>query len=141
MFRVAHPGDSPIKRLFVGMDGPVYKPLVKAKRISRNSPEQRGYNVDYDWRVVCDPNIRRICVLALSRAFFPGLDSYSQSALLYHLARDRARGLLKNGHSAMHLGDALPNASLIGFTGRPTRYNQRSRLEFCTFLGLSSQRR
>jgi exodeoxyribonuclease X len=60
-----------------------------------------GYNVDYDWHVVGEPPLRRICVLALSRHFFPGLDSYSQAAVLYHLARHRARELLKNAHSAM----------------------------------------
>ena len=30
-----------------------------------------GYNVDYDWKVIGEPKIRRICVLALSRHFFP----------------------------------------------------------------------
>jgi exodeoxyribonuclease X len=60
-----------------------------------------GYNVDYDWRVVGEPDIRRICVMALSRHFFPRLDSYSQSAVLYHLERHRARELLKAAHSAM----------------------------------------
>jgi len=60
-----------------------------------------GYNIDYDWKVVGQPDVRRICVLALSRSIFPGLDSYSQSAVLYHLERHRARELLKNAHSAM----------------------------------------
>ena len=60
-----------------------------------------GYNIDYDWKVIREPAVKRICVLALARSLFPGLDSYSQSAVLYHLARDRARGLLKNAHSAM----------------------------------------
>ncbi|HEX3747647.1 MAG TPA: hypothetical protein VHW09_27115 [Bryobacteraceae bacterium] len=59
-----------------------------------------GYNVDYDWKVIGQPEIRRICVLALSRHFFPGLDSYSQSAVLYHVARQQARELLKGAHSA-----------------------------------------
>jgi exodeoxyribonuclease X len=59
-----------------------------------------GYNVDYDWKVIGQPDIRRICVLALSRHFFPGLDSYSQSAVLYHVARQQARELLKGAHSA-----------------------------------------
>jgi len=59
-----------------------------------------GYNVDYDWKVIGQPEIKRICVLALSRAFFPGLDSYSQSAVLYHLIRPQARELLKGAHSA-----------------------------------------
>lgn len=59
-----------------------------------------GYNIDYDWKVIGQPEIKRICVLALSRAFFPGLDSYSQSAVLYHLIRPQARELLKGAHSA-----------------------------------------
>ena len=59
-----------------------------------------GYNVDYDWKVIGQPDIKRICVLALSRSFFPGLDSYSQSAVLYHLIRPHARELLKGAHSA-----------------------------------------
>jgi exodeoxyribonuclease X len=50
---------------------------------------------------VDEPQIRRTCVMALSWSFFPGLDSYSQSVVLYHLARDRAREPLKNAHSAM----------------------------------------
>jgi exodeoxyribonuclease X len=60
-----------------------------------------GYNIDYDWKVIGQPNIRRICVMALSRHIYPGLDSYSQSAILYHLERGRARDLLKNAHSAL----------------------------------------
>ena len=59
-----------------------------------------GYNIDYDWKVIGQPDIKRICVMALSRHLFPGLDSYSQSAVLYHLERRRARDLLKNAHSA-----------------------------------------
>lgn len=60
-----------------------------------------GYNIDYDWKVIGEPQVKRICVMALSRHLLPGLDSYSQSAVLYHLARGRARDLLKNAHSAM----------------------------------------
>ena len=59
-----------------------------------------GHNIDYDWKVVGEPPIKRICVLALSRSLFPTLDSHTQSAMLYHLARHQARPLLKNAHSA-----------------------------------------
>jgi exodeoxyribonuclease X len=59
-----------------------------------------GYNIDYDWRVIGEPPIKRICVLALARSLLPGLDSYSQSAVLYHLIRAQARELLKGAHSA-----------------------------------------
>jgi exodeoxyribonuclease X len=59
-----------------------------------------GYNIDYDWGVIGQPDIKRICVMALSRYLWPGLDSYSQSAVLYHLHRPKARELLKAAHSA-----------------------------------------
>jgi exodeoxyribonuclease X len=59
-----------------------------------------GYNIDYDWKVIGQPETKRICVLALCRYLFPGLDSYSQSAMLYHLNRAKARELLKEAHSA-----------------------------------------
>jgi exodeoxyribonuclease X len=59
-----------------------------------------GHNIDYDWKVIGEPPVKRICVLALSRSLFPTLDSHSQSAMLYHLARNQARPLRKNAHSA-----------------------------------------
>jgi exodeoxyribonuclease X len=59
-----------------------------------------GYNVDYDWKVIGEPAVKRICVLALCRYLWPQLDSHSQSAMLYHLNRTRARELLRQAHSA-----------------------------------------
>lgn len=59
-----------------------------------------GFNIDYDWKVIGQPDIRRICVLALSRSFFPLLDTHTQSAMLYHFVRPVARDLLKDAHSA-----------------------------------------
>jgi len=59
-----------------------------------------GYNIDYDWTVIGQPDVKRICLLALCRHFFPSLDSHTQSALLYHFARNRARDLLTKAHSA-----------------------------------------
>jgi len=60
-----------------------------------------GHNVDYDWEVIGKPDIKRICTLALARSLLPNLDSYSQSALLYHFERSVARDKLKNAHSAL----------------------------------------
>ncbi|WP_368935116.1 3'-5' exonuclease [Alcaligenes faecalis] len=60
-----------------------------------------GHNVDYDWGVAGSPNIKRICTLALSRHLIPGLDSYSQSALIYYIDRANARERLRNAHSAL----------------------------------------
>lgn len=60
-----------------------------------------GHNIDYDWTVAGRPNIKRICTLALSRYFYPELDSHSQSAMLYFLFRDEARERLHHAHSAL----------------------------------------
>jgi len=59
-----------------------------------------GHNIDYDWNVAGNPNIKRICTLALARRTWPQLDAYSQSALFYFLERTKARDILKNAHSA-----------------------------------------
>ena len=60
-----------------------------------------GHNVDFDWQVLGQPPIKRICTLALARKVWPNLDSHSQSALLYHLDRKNAREQLRNAHSAL----------------------------------------
>jgi exodeoxyribonuclease X len=72
-----------------------------------------GHNVDYDWNAIqpwhqdCAA-VRRIDTLPLARKAWPGLDSYSQSAVLYFLADTRpellnleqAKVLLTRAHSA-----------------------------------------
>jgi exodeoxyribonuclease X len=60
-----------------------------------------GQNIDYDWKVLGKPPIKRICTKALSTWLFPGLDSYSQSALLYYCFGREAKPLLKEAHNAM----------------------------------------
>ena len=60
-----------------------------------------GHNIDYDWNIIGQPNIKRICTLALSRKIWPTLDSHTQSALFYFLSRPNAREVLKNAHSAL----------------------------------------
>ena len=60
-----------------------------------------GHNVDFDWRVIGEPDVKRICTMALSRSLFPQVDSHSLSAMCYHLFRDTARERLKDAHSAM----------------------------------------
>ena len=60
-----------------------------------------GHNVDYDWNIVGQPDIKRICTVALSRRLWPELDSHNQSALLYFVDRHNAREKLKNAHSAL----------------------------------------
>lgn len=72
-----------------------------------------GHNIDFDWQVIKGwhsdyPSLPRIDTLPLCRKAWPGLDSYSQSAVLYFLADnfenvltlDQARLLLTHAHSA-----------------------------------------
>jgi exodeoxyribonuclease X len=61
-----------------------------------------GHNVDFDWRAVGSPAVKRICTLALSRWLFPEIDSHSQTAMMYHLfPKDQARDLCQNAHNAL----------------------------------------
>lgn len=59
-----------------------------------------GHNIDFDWAAIGQPDIKRICTLALARKAWPTLDSYSQSALLYFVERAHAREKLRSAHSA-----------------------------------------
>src|SRR6185312_151297 len=60
-----------------------------------------AHSVDYDWKAIGQPNVKRICTLALSRRLWPDLDSHSLSALTYHFTdRREARELLKGAHGA-----------------------------------------
>lgn len=59
-----------------------------------------GHNVDYDWKVIGEPPVKRICTLALCRHLFPEADSHSQSAMIYLFERDQAKAMLRNAHSA-----------------------------------------
>lgn len=59
-----------------------------------------GHNIDYDWRAIGEPNVKRICTVALCRDLFPQVDSHSLAAMFYHLYRDVARARLQAAHSA-----------------------------------------
>ena len=97
-----------------------------------------GYHVDYDWKVIGQPDIKRICVLALARRCYPGLDSYAQSAVLYHVARERAREWLQNAHSALqdvqncvrilqHMVELLPGGASASWE-TVWRYSEEARI-------------
>lgn len=65
-----------------------------------------GHNVDFDWRFAGEPDIKRICTLAISRFLFPEEGSHTQSAMLYKFARRTSREAamrerLKNAHAAL----------------------------------------
>jgi exodeoxyribonuclease X len=74
-----------------------------------------GHNVDFDWRMVKEPKIPRICTLAMSRFLFPEKDSHTQSAMLYLIGRRngkeaRIRDLLRGAHAAL---DDVRNCSIL----------------------------
>lgn len=69
-----------------------------------------GHNVDYDWRVVGEPEVKRICTRALSTMLWPTADSHSQSSMIYMHYRAEARGLLRNAHAAL---DDVKNCRLL----------------------------
>lgn len=61
-----------------------------------------GHNVDFDWKALGEPPVRRIDTLALCRKFYPTVD-HSLGAMMYHLfadARQNVRTFLRSAHSA-----------------------------------------
>ncbi len=60
-----------------------------------------GHNIDYDWKVLGSPDVKRICTKALASKYFPDLDSYSQSALICYLYGKSAKKMLKEAHTAV----------------------------------------
>lgn len=62
-----------------------------------------GHNIDFDWGVIGNPDIKRICTDAMARYVWPEADSYSQSALLYMLRgpTEKMRERLRGAHSAL----------------------------------------
>lgn len=66
-----------------------------------------GHNIDFDCEVIENTgnkldNVKRICTLALSRYYFPELDSHALGSMLYHVAYDTARAQMKNAHNAKY---------------------------------------
>jgi len=61
-----------------------------------------GHNIDFDWKVIGSPDVKRICTLALSRYLYPEIDSHKQSAMMYHLfPHEDARISCREAHSAL----------------------------------------
>jgi len=78
----------------------VGKPLWDTFRLPKGTEYLIGHNVDFDWRVLGEPPVKRICTLALARSLWPTLDSHTQGALLYHCAPDVAKEALRGAHAA-----------------------------------------
>lgn len=63
-----------------------------------------GHNIDFDWKALGQPPVKRICTLALSRALWPEVDSHTLTAMTYFTkgATPATRELVRNAHSAAH---------------------------------------
>lgn len=72
-----------------------------------------GHNVDYDWGVIGQPEVKRICTKALSRALWPDADSHSQSSMIYLHYRAQAREMLQGAHAAL---DDVRNCRMLLIT-------------------------
>ena len=59
-----------------------------------------GHNVDYDWKALGSPDVKRICTLALAQNLLPTLDTHKLGALIYHFVPSRARELTRHAHEA-----------------------------------------
>ena len=61
-----------------------------------------GHNIDFDWKMLGSPPVKRIDTLALARWLYPDCDSHSQSALMYYCfgANEGTKKLLRDAHSA-----------------------------------------
>lgn len=60
-----------------------------------------GHNIDFDWKVIGSPDVKRICTLALARWALPTLDSHKLGALAYHFLGGEARDMVRQAHGAL----------------------------------------
>lgn len=50
-----------------------------------------GHKIDFDWKAIGSPNVKRICTLALARSIWPDLDSHQLGALTITSTTTRRR--------------------------------------------------
>lgn len=72
-----------------------------------------GHNVDFDWKALGQPAVKRICTLALSRQIWPDADAHTLGALLYMLDIEYAQRMVPGAHSAAN--DVVLCAKLLSF--------------------------
>lgn len=59
-----------------------------------------GHNIDFDWRALGCPAVKRICTLALCRYLWPTADSHTLAAMLYMLTGSEHRDKIMGAHDA-----------------------------------------
>lgn len=57
-----------------------------------------GHNVDFDWKMLGQPDVKRICTQIFAKHLWPGLDSYRLGALAYLFWPHLAKGWSKTAH-------------------------------------------
>lgn len=74
-----------------------------------------GHNIDYDWKALGSPPVKRICTLAVARALYLDGDSHSLGAMMYRLEPQQVHAtfLLKGAHAAKD--DMLNCHRVLGF--------------------------
>lgn len=59
-----------------------------------------GHNIDFDWRVIGEPDIKRICTLAMARYLMPEFDDHKQLTLLFFFDKKLAKFFFSSAHNA-----------------------------------------
>lgn len=77
-------------------------PSVQAPRDLPAAKYWIGHNIDFDWKALGQPNVKRICTLALSRSLWPECDAHTLSAMMYFIngANAATRARLRGAHAA-----------------------------------------
>lgn len=70
--------------------------------VPKNPKYWIGHNIDFDWKALGSPDVKRICTLAMARDIFPELDSHTLTACTYYTqgATPETREKLRAAHSA-----------------------------------------
>ncbi len=77
-------------------------PCYTTCQLPLNTTAIVGHNIDYDWKALGKPNVKRICTLAMARAAWPSLDSHKLASLMYYIhgPTPHTRDKLKDAHGA-----------------------------------------
>lgn len=79
-------------------------PLWAGFRLPTDCAYLIGHQVDYDWKAIGSPPVKRICTLALARHFWPDDAGHSLAACIYRLyanVEQIARELVRGAHDAI----------------------------------------
>lgn len=77
------------------------EPPAAGFRLPEGTTHLIGHNVDFDWKVIGEPDVKRICTLALARRMWPDMDSHSLGACIYRvMPAAEAREVLRSAHNA-----------------------------------------